>query len=88
MDVVLKWWYTASFIHLTVLTDITKTAHESKHIWKILLLTIHLEHVGLGQLLIAVRVTAVVPHVNRSHLSNVERAVIAKVLIEQEEKTE
>lgn len=43
---------------------------------------------GLGQLLVAVCVTAVVPHVNRSHLSNVERAVVAKVLIEREERDE
>lgn len=41
---------------------------------------------GLGQLLVAVRVTTVVAHVNGSHLSNVERAVVAKVLFEREER--
>lgn len=43
---------------------------------------------GLGQILIAVCVTAVVPHVNRSHFRNVKRAVVAKVLVNGNKETE
>jgi len=43
-------------------------------------LTIHLKSVGLKEFLVAVSVTAVVAHVDRGHLGDVEWAVISKVL--------
>ena len=49
-------------------------------------LTIHLEHMGLTQIFVAVCVAAVVAHVDGRHLGNVEGAVIAKVLIEEERR--
>lgn len=44
-------------------------------------LTIHLQHMGLAQVLIAVCMAAVVAHVNCCHLGDVQGAVVTKVLI-------
>lgn len=45
-------------------------------------LTVHLKGVRLKELLVAVGVTGVVPHVGGGHLGDVQRAVVSKVLAE------
>lgn len=45
-------------------------------------LTIDLKSVGLKQFLVAIGMTGVVAHVGRSHLGDVQRAIISKILPE------
>lgn len=52
------------------------------------LLTIHLQHMRLVEVLVSVGVAAVVPHVDGGHLGDVQGAVIAKVLQYKEEEKE
>lgn len=47
-------------------------------------LTVHLKSVGLKKFLVAIGMTGIVAHVGRSHLGDVQRAVISKVLPERE----
>lgn len=52
------------------------------------LLTVHLQHMRLVEVLVSVGVAAVVPHVDGGHLGDVQGAVIAKVLQYKEEEKE
>lgn len=50
-------------------------------------LTIHLKSVGLKKLLISICVTRIVAHVGCSHLGDVQRTIIAEILLEKERQT-
>lgn len=52
------------------------------------LLTIHLQHMRLVEVLVSVGVAAVVAHVDGGHLGDVQGAVIAKVLQQHKEGEE